>query len=300
MYTDLFLALLNRNNMRGHPILSAMLYNFCPTAARWWLAGTDPILPFDPVWRSIEDRASGGTLKDHLERYGFDRLFVEIKTYIEEIQRYRSRHPVQAPEIYPQFQGGRIPTDRLFGSYNTIEKLGGNVQNLLTYVRTWAFLINDWRIDMNIKPDSGFVLRSEKVYLSLPFAREPAEFDVWKWQVPNSPVMQTNFSLLVSNMEQDQLRFSLLKNCSLPDNQPWPTTPTIFAIDRETGEAKQFVQTLANRDLEHVMQSLSKLAGNGPYPPLNAISHSSKCKKCGFQTLCFDKKFISSQALDIK
>lgn len=37
MYTDLFLALLNRHNARGHPILSALVYAFCPMAAHWWL-----------------------------------------------------------------------------------------------------------------------------------------------------------------------------------------------------------------------------------------------------------------------
>jgi hypothetical protein len=35
MYTDLFIALLNRKNAREHPILSAILYAFCPAAARW-------------------------------------------------------------------------------------------------------------------------------------------------------------------------------------------------------------------------------------------------------------------------
>ena len=68
MYTDLFLALLNRGNARGHPILSALLYAFCPAAARWWLAGAEPTIPFDPVWQSLQDLASGGTLLVHLNR----------------------------------------------------------------------------------------------------------------------------------------------------------------------------------------------------------------------------------------
>ena len=48
MHTDLFFSLLNRENRRGHPILAAMLYSFCPAAARWWIAGADPQPPFDP------------------------------------------------------------------------------------------------------------------------------------------------------------------------------------------------------------------------------------------------------------
>ena len=50
MYTDLFLALQDPQNPRGHPVLAALLYAFCPAAARWWLAGADPEQIFDPVW----------------------------------------------------------------------------------------------------------------------------------------------------------------------------------------------------------------------------------------------------------
>ena len=33
MYTDLFIALLERRNPRKHPLLSALLYEFCPQAS---------------------------------------------------------------------------------------------------------------------------------------------------------------------------------------------------------------------------------------------------------------------------
>src|SRR5512142_2622879 len=98
MHSDLFLALLNRKNPRGHPILSAMLYTFCPAAARWWLAGADPTPPFDPVLQSLKDLASGGTLLEHLKCYGFENLIDDIKEYVQEVQTYRSQHPIQAPE----------------------------------------------------------------------------------------------------------------------------------------------------------------------------------------------------------
>src|SRR5689334_19788573 len=108
MYTDLFMALLNRNNARGHPILSAMLYAFCPTAARWWLVGADPVLPFDPIWKSLEDLASGETLHDFLIKYGFDNLMEDIRTYIREVEEYRKQHAVRSPELMPIFRGGKI------------------------------------------------------------------------------------------------------------------------------------------------------------------------------------------------
>lgn len=297
MFTDLFYALLNRNNARAHPILSAMLYAFCPTAARWWLAGADPTPPFDPVWQCLQDLTSGGTLLNHLTRYGFESLAEDIKSYVKDVQTYRSLHPVQAPETMPIFRGGKIDTARRFGSQNAINNLGGDWRNLFIYVRTWAFLTQDWRIGMRIERDSDYILSSEKVLLVLPFTRLPVQFDTWLWKVPVGHVMETKIGLLVSRMEQDQLRFSLLRRCNSSGKQPWQNTPTIFALDRENGEAKHFDQTLSDKDLERVVQSLSNLAKNGPHPPLNALRQPSICKKCGYQTLCFEKNFISPHAL---
>ena len=297
MYTDLFYALLDRRNARGHPILSAMLYSFCPTAARWWLAGADPTPPFDPVWQSMQDLASGKTLLEYLVEYGFDGLVEEIRNYIREVEEYRSHNPMQAPELMPLFRGGKIPAGRRFGSQNAINHLGGDWRNLFIYVRTWAFLSQDWRIGMRIERDAGYILSGEKLLLTLPFTRLPVQFDAWIWKVPVGHVMETKIGLMISNMEQDQLRFSLVKHCNSSDNRPWPNTPTVFALDRETGETTHFDQTLSDKDLERVVQSLSNLAKNGPHPPLNAIRQPSICKKCGYQHLCFEKNFISPYAL---
>lgn len=297
MFTDLFCALLNRNNARGHPILSAMLYAFCPTAARWWLAGADPTPPFDPIWQCLQDLASGGTLLDHLTRYGFGGLMEEIKEYVKEVRAYRSQHPIQAPELLPLFRGGKIPAGRRFGSQNAINNLGGDWRNLFIYVRTWAFLSQDWRIGMRIERDTDYILSSEKISLTLPFTRLPLQFDAWIWKVSVGHVMEIKIGLLVPRAEQDQLRFSLLRCSSPAGNQPWPNTPTVFALDHESGEVQHFDQTLADKDLERVVQSLSNLAKHGPHPPLNAIRHPSICKKCGYQNLCFEKNFISPHAL---
>ena len=297
MYTDLFLALLNRKNPRGHPILSALAYAFCPAAAHWWLAGAEPNLPFDPLWRSLQDLTAGGTLLDHLTRYGFGGLMEEVKEYVEEVRVYRSQHPIQAPEILPLFRGGKIPAGRRFGAQNAINNLGGDWRNLFMYVRTWAYLSQDWRIGMRIEHDTETILSSEKVSLTLPFTRLPVQFDTWVWKVPVGHVMEIKIGLLVSRLEQDQLRFSLLGKSSPLGNQPWPNTPTIFALDRESGEVQHFDQTLLDKDLERVVQSLSNLAKNGPHPPLNALRQPSICKKCGYQNLCFEKNFISPHAL---
>jgi hypothetical protein len=297
MYTDLFLALLNRKNPRGHPILSAFMYAFCPAAARWWLAGADPTLPFDPIWHSLQDLTSGGTLLEHLTRYGFGGLMEEVKGYVEEVRAYRSQHPIQAPELLPLFRGGRIPAGRRFGSQNAINNLGGDWRNLFIYVRTWAYLSQDWRIGMRIERDTEYILTSEKVSLILPFTRLPVQLDTWIWKAPVGHVMEIKIGLLVSRLEQDQLRFSLLRRSSPIGNQPWQNTPTIFALDRESGEVQHFDQTLSDKDLERVVGSLSNLAKNGPHPPLNALRQPSICRNCGYQNQCFEKNFISQYAL---
>jgi hypothetical protein len=298
MYTDLFLALLNRNNARGHPILSALVYAFCPTATHWWLAGVDPILPFDPVWQSLQDWTSGGTLREHLTRYGFEGLIQDIKEYVENVRTYRSHHPtIQAPEISRMFMGAKIASTNRFGSQNAIQHLGGDWRNLFVYVRTWAYLVDDWREGMRIERDSGYTLTSEKVSLILPFTRLPVQFDTWIWKVPVGHVMENRIGLLVSRKQQDQLRFSLLRKSSPPGKQPWPNTPTIFALDRESGESQHFDQTLPDKDLEHAVQSLSALAKNGPHPPLNAICNPLICKNCGFRNQCFNGNTISQFAL---
>ncbi len=297
MYTDLSLALLNRKNARGHPILSALLYAFCPTAARWWLAGVDPTPPFDPVWQSLQDLTSGGTLLEHLTRYGFENLIDDVREYVHEVEEYRNQHPVPAPELGPLFRGGKLDMARRFGSQHAISNLGGDWRNLFIYVRTWAFLIQDWRIGMKIERTSNYRITGEKISLVLPFARLPVLFDAWIWKVPVGHVMETKIGLLVSQMEQDQLRFSLMSRCNPSGQQPWPNIPTVFALDRETGEVKHFDQTLSDQDLERVVQSVSDLAKNGPHPPLNALCQPSICKTCGYQLLCFKNNFLSPHAL---
>jgi predicted Zn-ribbon and HTH transcriptional regulator len=298
MYTDLFLAMLNRKNPRGHPILSALSHAFCPTAARWWWAGADPILPFDPVWKALEDLTSGGTLLEFLIKYDFDNLIEDIRAYIREVEEYRRQHGnLRAPELMPVFRGGRLPVERRYGSQNAIHNLGGDWRNLFIYVRTWAFLSQDWRIDMQIERDAAYTFTGEQVCLTLPGLNLPVRFDTWLWKVPVGHVTETKIGLLVSNGEHDQLRFALMKRCTTPGKQPWPNTPAILALDRETGTVSHFNQLLSDRDLEKTVASLSDLAKKGPHPPLNVLRQPSICKQCGYQPLCFEKNRISQHAL---
>jgi len=299
MYTDLFLAMLNPKNARGNPILSALLYTFCAAAARWWLTGVDPTPPFDPVWKSLEDLSTGRTLLEFLTEYGFENLLDEIRSYVGEVEVYRTQHSnLKSPELMPLFRGGTIPISRRYGSQNAIHNLGGDWRNLFIYVRTWAFLAHDWRKAMQIGRDTEYSLKAEKVCLTLaPGVRMPVQFDTWMWQVQVGHVAETKIGSLLPNGDQDQLRFSLLNRCTTLGNQPWSNTPAIYSLNRETGEAKHFDQLLANRDLEKTVESLSNLAKKGPHPPLNALQQPSICKQCGYQQLCFTRNHISQHAL---
>lgn len=297
MHTDLFRALLHRKNPRGHPILSALAYAFCPAAARWWLAGADPIPPFDPIWQCLQDLTSGGTLADHLNRYGFGGLMDEIKKYVQEVKAYRALHPIQAPELLPLFRGGSIPAGMRFGSQNAINNLGGDWRNLFVYVRTWAFLSQDWRRGIGIAQDMEFTLASEVVALTLTGVRLPVQFEAWVWKVSVGHVKETRIGLLTQNDEQDPLRFALLARCNPLGDQPWPNTPLVFALDRDTGEVKNHDPTVDEKDLEPLVSSLAALAKKGPHPPLNALHHPIACHPCGYQHLCFEKHTLSQHAL---
>jgi hypothetical protein len=297
MFTDLFRALLNRKNAREHPILSALAYAFCPAAAYWWRAGADPILPFDPVWQSLHDLTSGGTLLDCLTRYEFGGLIEEIKKYVEEVKAFRSLHPIQAPELMPIFRGGTIPSGMRFGSQNAIAHLGNDWRNLFIYVRAWAFLSQDWRRGMGIAQDMDYTLASETVSLTLPGIRLPVQFETWVWKVSIGHVTETRIGLLVQGGQQDLLRFALLTRCNPPGAQPWPNTPLIFALDRDTGEVKNHDPTLGDKDLEPLVSSLAALAKQGPHPPMSALHHPIACRTCGYQHLCFEKHNLSQHAL---
>jgi hypothetical protein len=109
--------------------------------------------------------------------------------------------------------------------------------------------------------------------------------------------MEIKLGALTPRAEQDQLLFSLLRRSSPAGDQPWSNTPTVFGLDRETGEAQHFDQTLADKDLERTVQALAEIGKNGPYPPLNALRHPSICKVCGYKNLCYEKHFIAPHAL---
>ena len=299
MHTDLFSALLNRENRRGHPILSAMLYSFCPAAARWWIAGADPQPLYDPVWQAVKDWNSETSLTEQLERYGLGQVIDVVRGYVEEVDQYRSDHDygLPSPELSMFFKGGKFPNNRRFASENGIQNMGGNWQNLFVYARTWAFLLDDWRQSIRIDRGANYHFKIEEVSLTLPDYRQPVHFETLAWRVQVGHVTEVRIGLLVKDGEQDLLRFALLGLSSPHGDHPWPNLPLVYVLDRETGEAELADLPISSKELPGLVRQLADAAKEGPYPPFNALQRPSVCKGCGYQHLCFHNSNLSSHLL---
>jgi hypothetical protein len=286
MHTDLFMALLDQENPRGHPLLAALVYAFCPAAARWWLAGVDPVVPFDPLWQALEDLVSGRTLKEALSSYGFEALMDVAQTYVDQVDAWRSRHPgIRAPERLPTFSGGRIEMSRRFGHREAIRKLGDRWDNFFAYVRAWAFIAPDWETRMRFSRPPNF--SRIRLACMLPGIRRPAYYPVWAWldQVENA--WRVVIGLIVNARAQDQLRLGLVWRAHPVGDQPWPATPEVWALARESGDAHHFDARLPKDDLAQGIEQLAEAAKSGPHPPLEALRGSKQCASCGFRAQCY-------------
>lgn len=296
MYTDLFLALKDAHNPRGHPLLAALLYAFCPAAARWWLAGADPEQAFDPLWKALIDRAGGKTLKDALAGYGFETLLEDAKQYVDQVEAFRRHHPgIAAPELLPTFGGGHLELAKRFGLQAAINKLGGRWENFFAYVRSWAFLVSDWAVGVRFygTPEPA----RQNLMLSLPGVRRPVHFPAWVWIDRVGKGTRVVIGLLVQGRQQDELRFGLARLAGPEGEKPWPVQPEVWAIDRENGKAEPADPHLPAESLAASASRLAELAKAGPYPPLGALTDPDRCRTCGFTAQCYIKGELSPLAL---
>jgi hypothetical protein len=286
MYTDLFLALLDEANPRGHPILAALTYAFCPAAARWWLAGADPVVSFDPAWRALEDLAAGSTLREALCRHGFESLVDVAKEYVSQVDAWRDRHPgIHAPETLPTFSGGRISVSQRFGSQAAIENLGGRWGNFFAYIRTWAFVCRDWESTMRFPASPEFA--PVRLAFSLTGIRRPVYFPAWLWVSQVKNATRSVLGFVVVESEQDQLRLGLARRANPVGDKPWPSPPEVWALEWGSGSADYFDDQLPDDAFPGVVEQLTEVAQNGPHPPLEALRGSAKCSHCGFRAQCF-------------
>ena len=286
MYTDLWLALQEKSNPRGHPILTALLYSFCPAAARWWLAGAEPVIPFDPVWQALRDCSRGGTLLETLLGYGFETLIEDVKLYVDQVDAWRDRHPgLVAPERLPTFSGGRLPLSKKFGLKEAINQLGGQWENFFRYIHAWAFLIRDWEVAMRLLVPPAFNL--VRLTVTLAGVRRPAYLHCWFWLVEIKRSTRRILGLMVANGEGDLLRSSLVRRSQPAGEKPWPTPPEVWSLRQEDSASQVVNFPIRDEELSEVVLNLAHTAQQGPHVPLPALQGSRRCRSCSFQAQCF-------------
>ena len=307
MYTDLFLALLHGKNRRRNPILSALLYVFCPAAARWWFSGADPVVPFDITWQALTDFSRGEDIKSVLQEYGVDESTDEkLKQYYKAVKEWRGKFTGLAPELSVNFplQANFAP-DAKFGSSDLYGKFGGNWRYMFEYVRAWSILAYEWQdriVPSASDNDSNIQFKSLEVALSAPGVRRPAYFPVWAWiekvglvnrtfigLLVNFPGMSKNAQIVRDKIQgmQDQLRFALVQRSALSGDEPWPSPPEVHALDRTTGASTPFDAVVNTTDALKMVVELSEAARKGPHLPLGALQSPEKCEVCGFRAFCY-------------
>ena len=63
MHTDVF-EVARSTKGKPNPIVTALLYSFCPAAAHWYVRNVQPDVVFDVVWRALEAYETGKSLTD--------------------------------------------------------------------------------------------------------------------------------------------------------------------------------------------------------------------------------------------
>lgn len=291
MFKDIFI-LAKENQGASNPIVTALLYIYCPAAAHWYLRNSPVQDIFDITWKAFEDYAGDRTMVECLTKYDLSTVIPELKEYINQVDQFRRLHPdVQAPETTRFFRTGE--RDNLFGLQTRLHNLGGSWGSLLEYTRVWAFLMRDWKTNMQMPLGAHISRRFKKfiVLLSAPTDRgnTQVKFPVWGWEVTNGSSRNIYLGVLVSGGMQDALRFSLVNNSEPADGDGWPDGkhPHLFALDRVTGGAEEMNLVVSQEYAVSAVSSIYKAARIGPNPPLGAFQNYFQCLSCGYGKICF-------------
>jgi len=296
MSKDLFI-LAKETQGKSNPIVTALLYTYCPAAAHWYVRNTPVEDVFDLMWKALEDYATDKTLVDCLTEYGLDRVLPLVTEYISKVKAYRRHHTkgMPAPETTMQFKSGKR-AGSTFGIQNELKNLGGSWNNLLEYTRIWAFWMRDWKTGMKLPMGENTSCEFKKFTVSLSApdvsSRQRVHFPVWGWEVMVGRVKSIYLSLLVSNRAQDALRFALVNNSDLVGDKPWPDgkRPFLFAVDRVTGEVDYINPVVEHAGVSGLVMPVYRLACIGPNPPLAAYRDPHRCLACGYRRMCFGEK----------
>lgn len=297
---DLFLALIDENNARKHPLLVVLLYTYCPRAVRWWVTGAEPVLPPDPVWMALEDMATGRSLRAALVDRELDTAIDDAYRYVRFVHSFRQNYRnVDAPERTDIF-GSIYEQQRIRHDFQVsarVEKAFGSWDGFYSYVRTYAFLFEDWARGIGFDVETADV---EAVSLSLRFAGisrlPPVRWPAWLWHQGESSPREV-VGVLARHGQQDALRFSLLDRADRVEGK-WAGVPETYALDPERGTAAPFVPPVDEQHHERLFGRLvskamlpyyHEVVKNGPYPPLAALTAPERCAGCGFRHICYEQ-----------
>ena len=277
---------------KQNPIVSALLYDFCPAAAHWYVRGAEPEDVFDVVWKSFEDYATGKKFRAIAEKYGITTMLPEISKYIAAVVECRSRYSKDGPSPEITHDLGTIFSNQ-FGLQNQLNQLGGTLGDLKHFVRVWRFLMGDWKtcMKMDQRDTSQRIFQLFTVSLSAPGVVQSnlrVHMPVWGWEVRTGQVRRVYLGLLVSNRKQHPLRFALVHRADRADDKKWPNhgRPDLWALDRDTGVAEPII--VKSEALLKLIPRWHDEAQYGRNRPVG-LDDKENCRFCGYRTLCYGK-----------
>jgi hypothetical protein len=288
---DLFI-LAKQMTGKNNPIVSALLYDFCPAAAHWYVRGAEPEEVFDVVWKAFEDFVTGKQFIQIAEEYGITTMLPEIGKFIAAVVECRSRYSKDGPSPEITHDLGIIFSNQ-FGLQNQLNQLGGTLGDLKHFVRVWRFLMGDWKtcMKMNQRDTSQRILQLFTVSLSAPGVVQSnlrVHMPVWGWEVRIGEARRVYLGLLVSNRKQHPLRFALVHGSDRADDKKWPNNgrPDLWALDRDTGVAEPII--VRSEAILRLIPRWHDQAQYGRNRPVG-LEDKESCHFCGYRTLCYGK-----------
>ena len=276
MESHLFLAVRRNPAARAHPVLSALLYTFCPAACRWWLGGVDPAPLFDPYWAALEYRAAGRTLREVLSEWELDALLPFARRYVHRVEAYRKQaqnRRVQSPEQLPTFMEGVLPLAERHRSAGPLARIGG-WQNFYPFLRAWAFVLPDWLEQLRVDADPGIELIDVPVR-----CREAPGLHLPAWQFDEKGRKTVAFLASKTNTSAS-FQAALIARLSVLE----PGTG-LSMLDSD-GRVHAFRPSWPPEKLAETLHRLAGLAVDGPHPPLAGLKDPLVCDRCGFAAIC--------------
>lgn len=277
---------------KQNPIVSALLYDFCPAAAHWYVRGAEPEEVFDVVWKAFEDYATGKKFRAVVEEHGLTTMIPEMRKYMAAIEECRSRYSKDGPSPEITHDLGTTFSSQ-FGLQNQLNHLGGSLGELKHYIRVWRFLMSDWKSCMKVdqKTSSQRIFQLFTVSLSAPGIVQSnlrVQMPVWGWEVRIGQARRVYLGLLVSDRKQRPLRFALVHGSDRADDKKWPNNgrPDLWALDRDTGIAEPII--VRSEMILNLIPRWHDEAQFGCNRPVG-LDDKETCRFCGYKTLCYGK-----------